>query len=93
MKEVSFAKAYQALPISCLNLVQGLPFSEQQAIGQDLRDLATTVSIPDASKAYNLGLILIHAVGEDVLREAVSALAGSIKLQTLASEALAEAAE
>jgi hypothetical protein len=78
MSGVSFAKAYQSLPVSCLNLVQGVPAAEQQALGQDIRDLLSNVSIPDSSKAYNLGLIMIQAVGEDVLREAVAALGASI---------------
>jgi hypothetical protein len=78
MSDVSFAKAYQSLPVSCLNLVQGIPAAEQQALGQDIRDLLSNVSIPDSSKAYNLGLIMIQAVGEDVLREAVAALGASI---------------
>jgi hypothetical protein len=77
MNHVSFDKAYLSLPVSCLNLMQGLPESEQAAMGQEIKDLAG-VAIPDHAKAYNMGLILVHAVGESVLRAAVQALGQSI---------------
>ena len=79
MTGVVFSKAYESLPVSCLNLVQGLPAGEQQSLGQDIRDLVTNSSMPDPSKSYNLGLILIQAVGEDVLRAAVQALGGALR--------------
>jgi hypothetical protein len=79
MDGVVFSKAYESLPVSCLNLVQGIPASEQQSLGQDIRDLVTNSSMPDTSKSYNLGLILIQGVGEEVLRAAVHALGSSLR--------------
>lgn len=82
MNGVAFSKAYQALPVSCLNLVQGLPAAEQQTLGQDIRDLVANTDMADRIKSYNLGLLLVQAVGVDVLREAVVALAPSLQDDT-----------
>jgi len=77
---ISFTKAYQVLPVSCLNLVQGVPAAEQEALSQDIQKLLVNTEIPDSAKAYNLGLLLIQMVGDDVLRTAIQGLGETIRV-------------
>lgn len=87
MRGVSFLRAYQVLPISCLNLVQGVPDTEQESLGQDIQNLLANGAMSDAAKSFNLGLSLMHVVGEDVLRAAIQALGDCIRDETARPQA------
>ena len=73
MKDVSFARAQEALPTLCLALMQNLPKEDQERLGRSVGDLAKA-KIDDRIKGAVLGLSLLNAVGEEVLEAAVTAL-------------------
>lgn len=79
MKQVSFAKAQQALPAFCFALVQNLSPEDQQASAAEIAALANA-SMPDEVRARLLGIALMNVVGEGVLREAVAALGDEIRI-------------
>ena len=73
MRGVSFARAKSGLVLHCLALMQNVSASEQSQLTQAISVLETS-TMSDEVKAYNLGLLLMNFVGEDVLKEAVAAL-------------------
>lgn len=73
MRGVSFERAKLALPLHCFALMQNISTAEQTQLSQTIDALAAKV-MPDDVKAYNLGLLMMNVVGEDVLREAVNVL-------------------
>jgi len=83
MKDVSFEKAKELLPIYCLALMQNLSKEEQEALGRDVASIAaTTISDPIAAnrqKSVLLGLRLLSVVGTDLLQQAVKSLGGDIR--------------
>jgi hypothetical protein len=52
---------------------------EQSEIVQAISGLSRTTGMADEVKAYNMGLLLMNVVGEEVLRQAVRALGPLIK--------------
>lgn len=83
MKDVSFAKAEDALTSNCLALMQNLSSDDITQINQALEGIATS-GTSDQVKSLNLGLLLMNFVGEDVLDEAVKALGDQIKADKVA---------
>src|SRR5215471_4240067 len=79
MRGVSFERARIALPLHCFALMQNVSLVEQSSIVQAISGLSGTTGMADDVKAYNMGLLLMNVVGEDVLRQAVSALGPLIK--------------
>jgi Big-like domain-containing protein len=77
MKDVSFARAQEALPTLCLALMQNLPKEDQERLGRSVGDLAKA-KIDDRIKGTVLGLSLLNAVGEEVLEAAVTALGSKL---------------
>jgi hypothetical protein len=78
MMGVSFARAKLALPLHCLALMQNVSAEEERQLTQAIASLdAATKS--DEVKAYNLGLLLMNFIGEDVLHEAINALGTAIQ--------------
>jgi hypothetical protein len=73
MRGVSFERAKLALPLHCFSLMQNVSTAEQTQVLQTIDALATK-SMSDEVKAYNLGLLMMNVVGEDVLDKAVSVL-------------------
>ena len=73
MRGVSFDRAKLALPLHCFALMQNVSTAEQTQLMQTLDTLATK-SMTDEVKSYNLGLLMMNVVGEDVLEKAVSVL-------------------
>jgi hypothetical protein len=73
MRGVSFERARQALPLHCFALMQNVSTAEQTQLLQNLDALAAK-SMTDEVKAYNLGLLMMNVVGEDVLERAVQVL-------------------
>ncbi|WP_159998857.1 hypothetical protein [Roseomonas sp. 18066] len=78
MHGVSFTEARTALPLHCVALMQNVLADEQSQLEQAIASLEKA-RMSDEAKAYNLGLLLMNLVGEDVLAEAVAALGNSIK--------------
>ncbi len=78
MANVSFDKAYQALPAHCFALMQSLPQTDQVAFGQQIK-LIQAAQLAPRVKSLLLGLALLNLVGEDVLRSAVNSLGGDIQ--------------
>jgi hypothetical protein len=73
MRGVSFAQAKTTLVLHCLALMQNVAADERSQLTQAVSELVTA-TMSDEVKAYNLGLLLMNYVGEDVLRDAVDAL-------------------
>jgi hypothetical protein len=78
MTGVCYGQAKTALPAHCRTLMQNLSLQEQNEISNAIIGL-DTVAMSDEIKSYNLGLILMNYVGEDVLGKAVAALGVEIK--------------
>jgi hypothetical protein len=73
MLGVSFQRARLALPGHCLSLMQNISADERSQLDSAISVLAAA-QMSDEVKSYNLGLVLMNYVGEDVLQEAVLAL-------------------
>jgi hypothetical protein len=78
MEGVSFAKAYEALPAYCSALMQNLPQEDQAELARQITALNDT-NMDERVKTLNLGLALMNAVGEDVLKAAVNSLGQNIR--------------
>ncbi len=78
MRGVAFAQAKTTLVLHCLALMQNVTADERSQLSQAVSELETS-TMSDEAKAYNLGLLLMSYVGEDVLREAVEALGALIQ--------------
>ncbi len=78
MKNVSFEKAYQALPAYCFALLQNLPQEEQERFGKKIA-LLTSADMGPQLKSLLLGLGLLNLVGEKVLQTAVKHLGDEIR--------------
>ncbi len=74
MENVSFEKAYQALPAYCLALLQNLPQEDQDLLGKKIGILFNSAGINPRVKSLLLGIALMNLVGENVLRAAVKNL-------------------
>jgi hypothetical protein len=73
MRGVSFERAKKALPLHCVALMQNVSTDEQAQMNQIIAALSSEPMSPEI-KSYNLGLVLMNLVGEDVLEEAVDGL-------------------
>ncbi|HTW28026.1 MAG TPA: hypothetical protein VME92_12920 [Acetobacteraceae bacterium] len=78
MAGICYAPAKSALVLHCLALMQNLSATDKDQLSQAIAVL-DAAAMSDEVKAYNLGLVLINFVGEDVLREAVQALDSLIR--------------
>jgi len=78
MRGVSFDLARDALPSFCFELMQNIPASEQQQFRLVIDALASS-KMRDSVKVLNLGLMLMNAVGYQVLDAAVRALGEKIQ--------------
>lgn len=74
MQGISFEQACETLPAFCFELMQNLPSSEAVRVRQAVDGLASSDTMTDAEKAFNLGLMLMNVVGSDVLASAVRQL-------------------
>jgi hypothetical protein len=83
MKNVSFDKAYQALPAYCLSLLQNLPQADQDQLGKKIGLLFNTTGISPRVKSLLLGLALLNLVGESVLKSAVENLGKDLEMDPL----------
>jgi hypothetical protein len=79
MQGVSFDLARDALPSFCFELMQNIPASEQQQFRLVIDALASSTKMRDSIKVLNLGLMLMNAVGHQVLEAAVRALGEKIQ--------------
>jgi hypothetical protein len=79
MQGVSFDLARDALPSFCFELMQNIPASEQQQFRLVIDALASSTKMRDSVKVLNLGLMLMNAVGHQVLEAAVRALGEKIQ--------------
>lgn len=79
MREVSFPKAYVALPLMCFTIYEKLSEDEQRQAKKQIADLKDASDLSDAQRCLILGVYLIRIVGHDVLARAVAALQPSIK--------------
>jgi hypothetical protein len=73
MRGISFERAKLALPLHCFSLMQNVSTAEQTQLMQTIDALAAK-AMTDEVKAYNLGLLLMNVLGEDVLEKAVEVL-------------------
>jgi hypothetical protein len=82
MKDVDAEKAQNALPSFCSHLMQSFSTDDRAAM-QTRIDNAYEDAKPDGlavdSRAYNLGLIIMDYMGEEVLKAGVEALKPQIK--------------
>lgn len=77
MRGVSFERARVALPVHCFALMQNVSITEQTQVVQAI-DAIAKANTNDEVKAYNLGLLLMNVVGEDLLHDAVRVLGALI---------------
>jgi hypothetical protein len=73
MQGVNFSKAKVQLPFHCLALMQNVSADEASQMNQAVAAIESAM-LSDEVKSYNLGLLLMLYVGEDVLREGVAVL-------------------
>ncbi len=78
MKDISFDKAYMALPAYCLALMQNLPQAEQEQFARKI-NLIRSADMSPQIKSLLLGLALMNVVGEGVLKASVEHLGGDLK--------------
>jgi hypothetical protein len=78
MRGVLFERAKKALPPHCVALMQNVSSDEQAQMNQIIAALSSEPMSAEI-KSYNLGLVLMNLVGEDVLEEAVSGLGPLIR--------------
>ncbi len=79
MKDISFEKAYIALPTYCTHLMQNLPARDQDDLADRVTSLADTPDMDDHAKALALGLLLFDVLGENVVAAAIEGLGESIR--------------
>ncbi|MFC7334448.1 hypothetical protein [Rhodocista pekingensis] len=73
MRDVRFEHARSLLPLHAFQLMQNVSLEEQTGIAKDIATLAQE-QVEEEIKTYNLGLLLLRLLGEDVLRRMVEAL-------------------
>jgi hypothetical protein len=78
MKNVSFARAHEALTAYCLALMQNLSAEEQQGLSLSVAALKQS-RMSEEVRTLNLGLELMNRVGPEVLKSAVDALGPRIR--------------
>ena len=78
MRGVQFERAKKALPLHCVALMQNVSADEQAQMSQIIAALSSE-SMSAEIKSYNLGLVLMNLVGEDVLEQAVNVLGPLIR--------------
>jgi hypothetical protein len=79
MKDVDYAKAVIALPTYTLALFQNLSRDDQDALGEEVRELIANAEMDADVKLLTLGLALMTRCGTDVVDEAVKSLGDKIK--------------
>lgn len=79
MKDVSFRKASDELPVVAFALMQNLPREDQDAIANKVLQLGQSRDLSDAARAYALGLTLMDYVGERVLGSSVTLIGSEIR--------------
>jgi len=79
MKDISFEKAYIALPTYCMHLMQNVSEREQDEVAQRVQNLYATEGMDDHTKALALGLLLFDVLGENVVAAAIAGLGESIR--------------
>lgn len=72
-RAVCFDRALLVLPAACIDLMEGLPASDQVALAARV-DRIDQLETSQYSKSFLLGLALLKVVGPEVLAAAVSAL-------------------
>ncbi|MDP6819435.1 MAG: hypothetical protein QF449_15535, partial [Alphaproteobacteria bacterium] len=78
MKGVVFEKAWLDLSQHCIALMQNMGAEETAEVGSAVRELKS-MDTNEEIKTLQLGLILMNAVGEDVLSAAVSTLGDKLR--------------
>jgi hypothetical protein len=86
MKNVSFEKAYQALPAYCLALLDDAPQDEQDLLGKKIGLLYNSEGLGSKVKALLLGAALLRLVGKDVLKFAIESLGDEIMEAPISSD-------
>jgi hypothetical protein len=79
MHDISFEKAYIALPTYCTHLMQNLSAHDQDNLADRVQSLADTTNMDDHAKALALGLLLVDVLGENVVKAAIEGLGESIR--------------
>ncbi|WP_405672811.1 hypothetical protein OG848_23425 [Streptomyces canus] len=80
MKEVSFDKSREALPVHVLALMQNSTPEEAQELRKAIDRLGASPDLTNRQKSINLGLYLMNLVGPDALESAVEALGDEIEM-------------
>jgi hypothetical protein len=78
MKEISFEKAFAALPVYCFTLMQNLSPEDQKTFGEQIKLFSAYPTSPRV-KSMVLGLLLMNMVGEDVLNAAIQSIGDDLK--------------
>jgi len=78
MRDVSFTKAYEALPAHCILLMANASDEDAKNLADGVADIAASGYV-DQIKAYNLGVVLLRFAGQEVLQNAVNTLGANIK--------------
>lgn len=83
MASISFTKAYKALPLFCLKLMQNVPASDQRTLAQRIQEIRDSDGTNDRQKAMILGLELLNMFGEQVVQKAITALGDDIRAEAV----------
>jgi hypothetical protein len=76
--KVDFDRAKTALPVYCLNLMEGVPADDQKRLSDEVATL-DAAEISKQMKTYNLGVALLRVTGTSILRTAVSDTGSEIR--------------
>jgi len=79
MTGVAFEEAKEALPVSCIALMQNMPRAEQAELNRDVSRLSEAEMLDSEVKSYLLGAALLTFFGDEVLEAAVALLEEHIR--------------
>lgn len=77
MNKVDFDKAKLALPTTCFTIMKNLSQDEQDKISGEVEELSKS-DLDNQTKSINLGIVLSHITGIDLLERAVNVLGDSV---------------
>ena len=78
MNGVSFARARDALPRTCINLTPSVTQTEVRRCADRIKAL-NRLEMDDATRAFNLGVIVAEYYGVSLVHQVVTSLGASIR--------------
>lgn len=80
MKDVDFSKAHKDLPATCFNSLQNAPEEQVAKCSSDIQKIVDSGIDSNFTKSLNLGICISKIAGNDLLKEIVTSLNTTIKI-------------